>query len=82
MTWASCEWLDMQVFIEEGEAKARDLNVVFIETSAKASFNIKALFWKIAAPLLGMETLSSTKQEGMVDVNLKSSNAAATQSQP
>ena len=41
MTWASCEWLDMQVSIEEGEAKARDLNVMFIETSFKAGFNIK-----------------------------------------
>ena len=41
MTWASCEWLDKQVSIEEGEAKARDLNVMFIETSAKAGFNIK-----------------------------------------
>ncbi|CAN1823431.1 Ras-related protein RABH1b [Linum perenne] len=37
------------------------------ETSAKAGFNIK--------------TLSSTKQEDMVDVNLKSSNANASQSQ-
>lgn len=27
--------------IEEGEAKARELNVMFIETSAKAGFNIK-----------------------------------------
>ena len=35
------EWLDRQVSIEEGEAKARDLNVMFIETSAKAGFNIK-----------------------------------------
>ncbi|XP_075643710.1 ras-related protein RABH1b-like [Castanea sativa] len=51
-----------QVSIEEGEAKARDLNVMFIETSAKAGFNIKALFQKIAATLPGMETLSSTKQ--------------------
>jgi Ras-related protein Rab-6A len=41
MTLASCEWLDRQVSIEEGEAKARDLNVMFIETSAKAGFNIK-----------------------------------------
>ncbi|XP_050284983.1 ras-related protein RABH1b isoform X2 [Quercus robur] len=77
-----------QVSIEEGEAKARDLNVIFIETSAKVGFNIKflscclALFRKIAAALPGMETLSSTKQEDMVDVNLKSSNAAATQCQP
>ncbi|RVX02238.1 Ras-related protein RABH1b [Vitis vinifera] len=71
-----------QVSIEEGEAKARDLNVMFIETSAKAGFNIKALFRKIAAALPGMETLSSAKQEDMVDVNLKSSNTNASQSQP
>ncbi|KAK6117765.1 hypothetical protein DH2020_048494 [Rehmannia glutinosa] len=70
-----------QVSIEEGEAKARDLNVMFIETSAKAGFNIKALFRKIAAALPGMETLSSAKQEDMVDVNLKSSNTNASQSQ-
>lgn len=30
-----------QVSIEEGDAKSRDLNVIFIETSAKAGFNIK-----------------------------------------
>ena len=30
-----------QVSIEEGEAKARELNVMFIETSAQAGFNIK-----------------------------------------
>ncbi|KAI3683150.1 hypothetical protein L1987_83650 [Smallanthus sonchifolius] len=71
-----------QVSIEEGEAKARDFNVMFIETSAKAGFNIKALFRKIASALPGMETLSSTKQEDMVDVNLKSSNASGSQQQP
>ena len=30
-----------QVSIEEGDKKARELNVMFIETSAKAGFNIK-----------------------------------------
>lgn len=30
-----------QVSIEEGDSKARDLNVMFMETSAKAGFNIK-----------------------------------------
>uniref|UniRef100_A0A803NHT5 Uncharacterized protein n=1 Tax=Cannabis sativa TaxID=3483 RepID=A0A803NHT5_CANSA len=70
-----------QVSIEEGEAKSSELNVMFIETSAKAGFNIKALFRKIAAALPGMETLSSTKQEDMVDVNLKPSNANTLQSQ-
>lgn len=41
----------------------------------------QALFRKIAAALPGMETLSSTKQDEMVDVNLKSNNANASQSQ-
>ncbi|MBA0825906.1 hypothetical protein Goarm_010814 [Gossypium armourianum] len=43
--------------------------------------SLQALFRKIAAALPGMETLSSTKQEDMVDVNLKSTNANASQSQ-
>lgn len=33
--------MNRQVSVEEGEAKARELNVMFIETSAKAGFNIK-----------------------------------------
>ena len=39
---ASVFWLIYrQVSIEEGEAKAHELDVMFIETSAKAGFNIK-----------------------------------------
>jgi hypothetical protein len=34
-------YLDRQVSIEEGDAKAREFGVMFIETSAKAGFNIK-----------------------------------------
>ncbi|XP_042441296.1 pentatricopeptide repeat-containing protein At4g14820-like [Zingiber officinale] len=45
-----------KVSIEEGEGKAQELGVMFIKTSAKAGFNIKALFRKIAAALPGMET--------------------------
>ena len=102
MTVAEC---CRQVSIEEGDAKAREFSVMFIETSAKAGFNIKvnllappavqggiwlcserqqahlkrqlltgfqtqALFRKIAAALPGMESLSATKQEDLVDVNL------------
>ncbi|KAG6528231.1 hypothetical protein ZIOFF_010382 [Zingiber officinale] len=70
-----------QVSIEEGEGKAQELGVMFIETSAKAGFNIKALFRKIAAALPGMENLSSEKQDDMVDVNLKGTNAHSYQSQ-
>lgn len=40
------------------------------------------LFRKIASALPGMETLSSTKQEDMVDVNLKSTvNSSHTEQQ-
>ncbi|XP_021714174.1 ras-related protein RABH1e-like [Chenopodium quinoa] len=69
-----------QVSIEEGDNKARDAGVIFLETSAKAGFNIKPLFRKIASSLPGMETLSSTKQEDMVDVNLKP-NSSSSQSE-
>jgi len=43
------------VSYEEAEAKAKEYNIMFIETSAKAGFNIKALFRKVAAALPGME---------------------------
>ncbi|PSC69978.1 ras-related RABH1b [Micractinium conductrix] len=65
-----------QVSIEEGDAKARELAVMFIETSAKAGFNIKALFRKIAAALPGMADMSANKQEDLVDINLAPSTAA------
>lgn len=39
ITWA--RHVNRQVSIEEVEAKAREVNVMFIETSAKAGFNIK-----------------------------------------
>ncbi|KAF5458155.1 hypothetical protein F2P56_022210 [Juglans regia] len=69
-----------QVSIDEGDAKSREFGVMFIESSAKAGFNIKPLFRKIAAALPGMETLSSAKQEDMVDVNLKPTvNSSHTQ---
>ncbi|KXZ55077.1 RABH1 protein [Gonium pectorale] len=62
-----------QVSIEEGDAKARELNVHFIETSAKAGLNIKALFRKIAASLPGMESVTQNKQEQMEEVKLTTS---------
>ena len=40
-----------QVSIDEGEKKAKDLNVMFIETSAKAGYNVKQLFRRVAAAL-------------------------------
>lgn len=65
-----------QVSIEEADAKARELNVMFIETSAKAGFNVKALFRKVAAALPGLESLNqNSKQEDLVDINLASNTS-------
>lgn len=41
-----------QVSIEEGDAKARELGVLFIETSAKAGFNIKVTTYICMPPLI------------------------------
>jgi Ras family len=45
-----------QVTTEEGERRAKEYKVMFIETSAKAGHNVKTLFKRIAQALPGMET--------------------------
>eukprot|EP00483_Globobulimina_turgida_P007151 UN07165 len=44
-----------QVTKNEGEEKANQLNVMFMETSAKSGDNIKSLFRKVATNLPGMD---------------------------
>jgi len=58
-----------QVSTEEGERKAKELNVMFIETSAKAGYNVKQLFRRVAAALPGMEQ-TEKKPEDMIEVKL------------
>ncbi|KAF2974220.1 hypothetical protein EK904_013678 [Melospiza melodia maxima] len=55
-----------QVSIEEGERKAKELNVMFIETSAKAGYNVKQLFRRVAAALPGMESTQDKSREDNV----------------
>ncbi|CAG2166157.1 unnamed protein product, partial [Oppiella nova] len=57
-----------QVTTEEGEKKAKELNVMFIETSAKSGYNVKQLFRRVAAALPGMET---NERAGKEDIDLK-----------
>lgn len=45
-----------QVSVEEGEDRASKESIMFIESSAKAGFNIKALFRKLANALPGMDS--------------------------
>ncbi|CEG66857.1 Putative Ras-like protein Rab-6B [Rhizopus microsporus] len=44
-----------EVTVEEGEKRAKELHVMFIETSAKAGHNVKTLFKKIAQSLPGID---------------------------
>ncbi|XP_029029429.1 ras-related protein Rab-6A isoform X1 [Betta splendens] len=60
-----------QVSIEEGERKAKELNVMFIETSAKAGYNVKQLFRRVAAALPGMDTTQDKNREDMIDIKLE-----------
>ncbi|XP_035999178.1 ras-related protein Rab-6A isoform X2 [Fundulus heteroclitus] len=60
-----------QVSIEEGERKAKELNVMFIETSAKAGYNVKQLFRRVAAALPGMDTTQDKNKEDMINIQLE-----------
>lgn len=44
-----------EVTLEQGNEKAEELKIMFMETSAKAAYNVKTLFKKIAMSLPGME---------------------------
>ncbi|XP_015831901.2 RAB6B, member RAS oncogene family a isoform X2 [Nothobranchius furzeri] len=59
-----------QITIEEGEQRAKEMNVMFIETSAKTGYNVKQLFRRVAAALPGMERMQETSKEGMIDIKL------------
>jgi GTPase SAR1 family protein len=50
-----------QVSVEEGEDRSTKEGIMFIESSAKAGFNIKALFRKLANALPGMESAQTSQ---------------------
>lgn len=59
-----------QVTLEDGEKKAKELDVMFIETSAKSGYNVKQLFRRVASALPGMEQTEKSKED-IIDVDLK-----------
>ncbi|KAM3931737.1 LOW QUALITY PROTEIN: ras-related protein Rab-6B [Leptodactylus fuscus] len=59
-----------QITIEEGEQRAKELNVMFIETSAKTGYNVKQLFRRVASALPGMECTEEKTKDGMIDIKL------------
>ncbi|KAM9385445.1 ras-related protein Rab-6A isoform 2-T2 [Pholidichthys leucotaenia] len=60
-----------QITTEEGEQRAKEMNVLFIETSAKTGYNVKQLFRRVAAALPGMDTTQEKSREDMIDIKLE-----------
>lgn len=64
-----------QVSTEEGEERARKDNLMFMEVSAKAGYNVKSLFRKLATSLPGSNDAAATannnpQQSNLVDIKL------------
>ncbi|XP_062262675.1 ras-related protein Rab-6A isoform X1 [Platichthys flesus] len=59
-----------QITTEEGEQRAKEMNVLFIETSAKTGYNVKQLFRRVAAALPGMDNTQDKSREDMIDIKL------------
>lgn len=68
-----------QVSIEEGDAKSKEFGIMFIETSAKAGFNIKVRingFWICIVALVFCFTraCSSTMMHVIYKINMQNSD--------
>ncbi|KAI0306303.1 ras-domain-containing protein [Multifurca ochricompacta] len=72
-----------QVTLEEATAKAQSLNIMFMETSAKAGHNVKSLFKKIAMSLPGMDKDSHSAEppNAKIDVTSPPANEVPEASQ-
>lgn len=62
-----------QVSIEEGDAKAREFSVMFIETSAKAGFNIKVghIICGLLIVMLAVFAACSQSNDSFADTGLE-----------
>ncbi|XP_056265996.1 ras-related protein Rab-6A isoform X2 [Pseudoliparis swirei] len=60
-----------QITTEEGEQRAKEMNVLFIETSAKTGYNVKQLFRRVAAALPGMDSTQDKSKEDMITIQLE-----------
>ena len=69
-----------QVSVEEGEDKAQKEGILFIESSAKAGFNIKSLFRKLATAFPGNDAVKPAASSNLVDIKL--SNNKRQEQQP
>ncbi|KAJ3734034.1 GTP binding protein [Lentinula guzmanii] len=70
-----------QVTLEEATVAATGMNIMFMETSAKAGHNVKSLFKKIAMSLPGMEKENQTDTNAKIDVTTAPTNEVPEASQ-
>ena len=67
-----------QISTEEGEAKAKELGCIFMETSAKVGYNVKALFNRIAEELPGVEGgQAQAPSSQLIDIRLNPSQSTS-----
>lgn len=65
-----------QVSTEEGDERAKKDNLLFMEVSAKAGYNVKSLFRKLATALPGADTSNTNgNTTNMVDIKLSAAPA-------
>jgi Ras-related protein Rab-6A len=69
-----------QVSTEEGEERARKDNLLFMEVSAKAGYNVKSLFRKLATSLPGSDAAAAAahkngQSSNMVDIKISDTPA-------
>ncbi|XP_049579491.1 RAB6B, member RAS oncogene family a isoform X1 [Syngnathus scovelli] len=67
-----------QISVKEGEQQAKELSVMFTETSAKTGHNVKQLFRRVASALPGIEGIQETGKEGMIDIKLDKAHEPPT----
>lgn len=59
-----------QVSTEEGQQRAAEFNIMFIETSAKAGSNVKQLFRQLASALPGQDSVADSAPSAVENVVL------------
>ncbi|KAM9796618.1 RAB6B, member RAS oncogene family a isoform 2-T5 [Syngnathus typhle] len=66
-----------QISVKEGEQQAKELSVMFTETSAKTGHNVKQLFRRVASALPGIEGIQETGKE-VIDIKLDKAHESPT----
>lgn len=66
-----------KVTLEELQKKAAEENVLFMETSAKAGYNVRAMFAEIGKHLPGNDAPDAASGNNVIDITLEDENDAS-----